>query len=419
MPGAHGIFAPNTPERTYQEVIPDDSESVICVIDNSKSMETQDGKIIKKVNGRWKKIGSKGMFGTKVTRWREAVHGVNQVAEYNFNRGVLATYYLLNPTTPGTWIAGGAKPDYVVIDPSKENSIEEVRRKLQPILSDSRVGGLTPLSTVTRHLTRTLRPGSRVCYVVFTDGTPNNDNKRFDWSKREFEASIRELANATGRLASLQKLFVTINLCTDEDDVVQYYNQLDENLKSELSGMDVLDDLESEAAEVQNAGNGFITYCNEIHVCRMAGCHNLKADALDENKLSPYHAAQLVKEILKLDVSDQPCRCGARNKISDEFCRSCGEKNEMYEPEYDDNEAFESRSRYKQRLRAKNTKVFDPLTLGSYFGSSERYLVNEAALGKILWPDRIPMIYKFVFVVIAIAILMKVYVKFVDNYYNS
>ena len=41
-------------------------------------------------------------------------------------------------------------------------------------------------------------------------------------------------------------IFLVINLCTDNDAVVDYYNDLDKVLGSELSGLDVLDDLESE-----------------------------------------------------------------------------------------------------------------------------------------------------------------------------
>lgn len=98
-------------------------------------------------------------------------------------------------------------------------------------------------------------------------------------------------------------LFLTINLCTDENEVVDYYNDLDSKLGTELNGMDVLDDLEAEHREVRNAGNWFVTYCQDLHVCRMAGCHSVLADLMDERPLGMFHAVKLVKEVLKLDVA--------------------------------------------------------------------------------------------------------------------
>merc|ERR1711879_362585 len=52
------------------------------------------------------------------------------------------------------------------------------------------------------------------------------------------------------------------------------------------------------------AGNSFFTYCHDLHVCRMAGCHSILADLLDEHALSMFHAVKLVKEVLKLDATD-------------------------------------------------------------------------------------------------------------------
>merc|ERR1711924_218590 len=180
------------------------------------------------------------------------------------------------------------------------------------LLDPSNVRGATPLEQVTRHLRQQISSqgcaANKLCYVLFTDGEPSN--------KRGFELELRQLANETrnsvGAVAGasagvkskpLQSLFLTINLCTDEDEVVSYYNDLDQKLGNELSGMDVLDDLEAEQKEVLAAGNSFVTYCQELHVCRMAGCHSVLADLLDENALSVFHTVKLIKEVLRLEYS--------------------------------------------------------------------------------------------------------------------
>lgn len=301
--------------RRLHELIHDDTDQIFCVIDNSGSMKNLDGKIFEMTaSGRLRKAGH-----GSITRWEEARHKCLQVAEYNFKRGVPTAYYLLNPSTAGTWQLG---VDYVVIGDDEANpqsagdaSEESVRQpdydteklkaalaSLEKILITTNVRGNTPLDQITRHLRQqisTQRGGAmrKYGYVVFTDGEPN--------SKLQFERELRQMASdvrvADGNGPNLQSLFLTINLCTDKDDVVAYYNELDEKLGTELSGMDVLDDLEAEQQEVRSAGNSFITYCQELHICRMSGCHSVLADLLDEQSLSLFHSVKLVKELLKLE----------------------------------------------------------------------------------------------------------------------
>ena len=97
--------------------------------------------------------------------------------------------------------------------------------------------GSTPLHKVTRHLRSELhaarsnqsqpqsQPQAPVCYNIVTDGEPNN--------RRAFEDELRIMAMGAGRdqsSSSASSVFLTINLCTDEDSVVDYYNDLDKKL---------------------------------------------------------------------------------------------------------------------------------------------------------------------------------------------
>jgi len=284
--------------RRTHELIRDDTERIFCVIDNSGSMRSCDGKIFQAESGGRLRKRAHG----SVTRWEEAGHKCLQVARYNLKRGVPATYYLLNPNVSGRWTRD---QDFVEVGPDDDSALST----LQQMLCRQNIRGTTPLDQITRHLRQQISAQGgadrKLCYVLFTDGEPN--------SKLTFEQELRHLATDARSLGavrgqqSLQVLFLTVNLCTDTDEVVEYYNDLDQKLGNELSGMDVLDDLEAEQREVIGAGNKILTYCEELHICRMAGCHSVIADLLDERPLSMFHAAKVIKEVLKLDmVPDAP-----------------------------------------------------------------------------------------------------------------
>jgi hypothetical protein len=88
-------------------------------------------------------------------------------------------------------------------------------------------------------------------------------------------------SNALKKLEGLP-VWVVIRLCTDDDDVVDYYNNLDEQL--ELS-MEVLDDFVGEAKEVCHV-NPWLNYALPLHRMREMGFHDRVFDMLDERALS-------------------------------------------------------------------------------------------------------------------------------------
>lgn len=294
MEGVHeSIFDLNSRSlaRKAEEVISDKSQEAVYVIDNSGSMGYyHDGKSFS--------LEADGTIKSQshILRWAEARSKTLQIAEYNIRRRIRATYYLLNPYS-NSYVNS---TDYVLIDPNvndnahNNRNMERLLAPLKTLLLDRNVRGSTPLDRVTDHFARSLRRtlSSRVhqrapiCYNIITDGEPN--------SKSRFETSLRNLAST-----SSHPLFITINLCTDDDAVVDYYNNLDRMLGNEVSGLDVIDDLVSEQAEVINAGNNFFTYGHDVHVCRMAGCYSVVADLMDETVFLPHHANKLIKELLK------------------------------------------------------------------------------------------------------------------------
>jgi len=77
-------------------------------------------------------------------------------------------------------------------------------------------------------------------------------------------------------------VWLVIRLCTDEDKIVEFYNNLDEQL--ELS-MDVLDDFCGEAKEVYEH-NKWLNYALPIHRLRELGFYHRVFDMIDERQLT-------------------------------------------------------------------------------------------------------------------------------------
>jgi len=101
-------------------------------------------------------------------------------------------------------------------------------------LADLEPRGLTPLAAATNLITAKIVPmapglmmkNQRVCVVIATDGHPTDEG---------FQAAL-------GRLQALP-VWVVVRICTDEDSVIDYYNDLDAAMEAP---MEVLDDLCSE-----------------------------------------------------------------------------------------------------------------------------------------------------------------------------
>ncbi|KAH8057090.1 hypothetical protein JL721_9829 [Aureococcus anophagefferens] len=95
------------------------------------------------------------------------------------------------------------------------------------------------------------------------------------------EASDGDVLRALAPLRDLP-VWVVVRLCTDDDRVVKYWNDVDEEIELE---MDVLDDLVGEADEVTDH-QPWLTYGSELHRLREWGCTRRVVDLLDEKPLS-------------------------------------------------------------------------------------------------------------------------------------
>lgn len=240
------------------------------IVDNSGSMQKCDGHRMAATKNR------NTIKMIPCSRWEE----MQEIVEYHVQlAGLLETptrFRLLND--PGA--AVGSQQFSVAEDPA---SIPQDMQEAMRIIRRARPGGCTPLTShileihaEVSAMAPTLRAnGQRVPIQIATDGLPS-DFQGYS-GKRHQEEFVQALRTLEGL-----PVWVVIRLCTDEEDVVEFYNELDNQL--ELS-MEVLDDFCGEAQEVYEH-NPWLNYALPIQRMREMGFHDRVFDMLDERALS-------------------------------------------------------------------------------------------------------------------------------------
>jgi len=248
----------------------------IWIIDNSGSMQTTDGKRIMRGPG-----GREGVVDA--SRWDELGDSLIWHATLAANLGAPTELRLLNPP-------GGGSPQVLSVGMGGDAAAEVDAVKK---LIKSGPTGRTPLCEQIRQATARIQAqadvlranGQRVVVVIASDGAATDG---------DIEVAMRPLQSLP--------CWVVVRLCTDSEDVVRYWNAVDEDLELD---MDVLDDLMGEAAEV-GENNGWLTYSAALHRLREWGCDAKVFDVLDEKKLSIPEMASLVELILGPKAEDLP-----------------------------------------------------------------------------------------------------------------
>ena len=135
--------------------------------------------------------------------------------------------------------------------------------------------------------------GKVAAVVIWTDGKPSEPNR--------FAQALRELQSLP--------TIITVRLCTNSDQVLEYYDRLDSRSAAQAtqgagtmrSVLDVLDDLSSEAREVAKV-HPWITYAAPLHMLREFGMPNPVFDRLDEYKMTP----EQMRDVLHSLIGDEP-----------------------------------------------------------------------------------------------------------------
>jgi hypothetical protein len=221
----------------------------IFQIDDSGSMCINDGNHLVK--------SGKSVKTVSCTRWQELMDCMRFHTKLAEVSGSMTEFRLLN----------GAPP---VVVGTPDGGVGY--SKMQQIM-DRSPGGGTPLCRHIREVCERIREiepqlranGHKAVVVIATDG----------------ESSDGNIVEAMKPLHNLPA-WVVIRLCTDDDKVVDYWNNIDSQLELE---MDILDDLFGEAAEVHGA-NKWLTYAEPMHRLREWGVHLRELDLIDEGKLA-------------------------------------------------------------------------------------------------------------------------------------
>jgi len=274
------------------------------IVDDSGSMMTNDGHLMLQT--------SSGKKSVTCSRWKELSEAMKFHAQLSHISDFCTEFRLLN----------GAQPIVVGNSGQYDKTLPNESLQMLFALLDGQPAGGTPLcrhirdviAQITVMAPQLRANGHRAVVVIATDG----------------ESSDGDIAAAMRPLQSLP-VWVVIRLCTDDDKVVEYWNNIDSQLELE---MDVLDDLFGEGKEVTGF-NSWLTYAEPLHRLREGGVHVKEMDLIDEAKLSYDEMRHICSMLL-----------------------SIGPPSEIPHPEHDWNAFFS----LIQTANAQQTRCWDPLT---------------------------------------------------------
>lgn len=195
------------------------------------------------------------------SRWSELGQSVRFHAGFAHAAGAPTEFRLLN----------AADPMIIGLRDFSGQSEQNLSKLLKAL--DRGPNGGTPLCHHIRSVTAEiisaapqLRANNQTAVVVIiTDG----------------EASDGNMVDAMRPLKDLP-VHIVVRVCTDDDKIVEYWNNIDSEL--ELA-MDILDDFEGEAREIHEH-NPWLVYGEPLHRLREWGITLKEFDLLDEAKLS-------------------------------------------------------------------------------------------------------------------------------------
>lgn len=218
------------------------------IVDNSGSMGANDGNI------------QTPRGPVQSTRWAELRETVQFHATLADAMGAPTEFRLLNP-------AAGAQ-QITTVGTGNPAALQTVLRAMK-----TDPGGRTPLCGHLNYVYQQIASraaalnaaGQKAVLVIASDGCATDG---------DLQTTVKQFENLP--------VWVVVRLCTDEEQIVEYWNNIDGDVEVD---MDVLDDVAGEAAEVY-AVNPWINYCMPIHRCREWGLHRKVFDLLDERKLT-------------------------------------------------------------------------------------------------------------------------------------
>lgn len=213
----------------------------------------------------------------KCSRWSELQQTIEYHAQISALMKAPTVFRLLND--PGRMVG---PQQFSVAERGSKFIDEDLQVAMQTMIQASPTG-CTPLSqhiveiraNIMDMLPQLQATGQQVVIILATDGLPTDSyGVCSSITRSEFENNLRSLAGLP--------VWIVVRLCTDEDDVVEYYNNLDSQLELRL---EVLDDWVGEGKEVHQF-NPWLNYGLCLHRIREMGFHHRLFDLLDERRLN-------------------------------------------------------------------------------------------------------------------------------------
>lgn len=219
-------------------------------------------------------------------------------ARWNMTLGVPCEFILLNCIA-----RSGGQPSIEGVDFVSFNDSKHDMQDLERLLRENPPRGVTPLADRVAEIHQRIAAqaqelasrGQMVFLTIATDGLPTAAN--FGGSN---PADRDRLVLELRRLATRLPVQLVIRLCSDEDNVVKFYDEIDEEM--ELP-MDVLDDLSGEAKQIAEKGNGWFVYSPLLHRVREAGTLCKLLDDLDERSFGQVEARRFVQLMSPVPLS--------------------------------------------------------------------------------------------------------------------
>mmetsp|Transcript_31471 Transcript_31471/g.53094 ORF Transcript_31471/g.53094 Transcript_31471/m.53094 type:complete len:275 (+) Transcript_31471:499-1323(+) len=195
---------------------------------------------------------------TKCTRWAELTESMIFLAELSEALLVPCEFRLLN----------GADPIVVGLGDDKGESFSFMK----DVMEDT-PAGTTPLCAQINAVVQSIssiaealrKNNQKVTVMIATDG----------------ESSDGNVADALRPLTDLPVL-VVLRLCTSEKTVVDYWNNIDQQLELDI---DVLDNQQDEALQI-NGHNSWMVYGEALHRLREFGVSIKEMDVIDQSTLN-------------------------------------------------------------------------------------------------------------------------------------
>jgi len=255
----------------------------VWLVDNSGSMKMMDGQQIVFDDGFCKCLfvtsepGQRGRV-TKCSRWEELQSCVEYHTEMSGQLQIPTLFRVLNapdrrnPHIDSSFEIGNEKHE-------QSHAAFSVSRRVMAIEPQ----GPTPLAMHLRRIRRDLdniadeleSSGQKVVIIIATDGIPTNER---GYTGKEI---TQDFVNALNQVYKYP-VWIIFRLCTNNLEVIEYYNGLDRLLERPV---EVLNDFMDEAAEVHKC-NPWINYATPLHRCREFGFHHRLFDLIDERALS-------------------------------------------------------------------------------------------------------------------------------------